>query len=242
MIRIFFPVLQPYRRRKKIHGSEYHTTFQYLDSWRMAAVRMSVKRVRRIARSEAKRVIDSDTEVKATDQAQALVGVPNTVTLGPLTNVAQGTTGVTRAGDQVKARSIFFRMSIRWNPAGDPSQIVRVAVLLDVESAGLNPSPNGVVSSVWEGAAGTLIVEAQLNHLTRKRFLVLWNKSFCLSSARSAFFIAKSIKLRGEITYLDATANATSLGTNHVFMAFWSDKILNTPTIAFTSRFRYTDG
>jgi len=197
--------------------------------------------MRVVARTELKRAMARVSEPKAVDLSQPLAGVPNTVTLGGLTNLVQGVTGITRIGDQVTSRSLFIRGTVRWNPAGDPSQIVRCAVIMDTEGNGAAPLANGSTSAIWEGAAGVLIVEAQLNHLTRKRYVMLWNEAFCLSAAQSAFYFVKSIRLGAVINYLDATAAATSIARNHCHFAFWSDKAVNTPTIAFVSRFRFTD-
>lgn len=203
------------------------------------AARIGVKRIRAIARTEARRELKEEQESKVLDVVSGLANISALQTTSALSLLAQGSDYFNRTGAQVQGHSLFLRLTVRWNPAAaNPAQLFRIVVFMDTQSEGVIPSGSGTANSLLVSAS----TEAQLNPLTRKRFLVLWNKVGWVNAYHPSRVMKKNIKLRSPtIQFMGPTAVAASLGTNSLYIIYWGDVIANMPTLSYESRFRFTD-
>lgn len=208
----------------------------------MAATR---KRMRAIARFEAKRVLDDAAEDKVSDFFLAVPPAPvlSTPGLNPCTNVGQGTDYFQRSGMSVRGKSLFIRWQVRRSllAAALTGNITRLALILDTQSDALLPSPAGTASSILSGTSTV----AQFNPLTRVRFVVLWTKTVVVDANRPVVAGKKFVRLKNPvISYLTASGAApASLGKNNCYFLWWGDLPVgvDNPQLDYNIRFRYED-
>lgn len=206
------------------------------------AARIGVKRIRAIAASVARREIKDETEHKVQDYV-VFGNISANPTCDGVSLLAQGSDFFNRTGSQVQGVSLFLRWTVRWLvTAANPAQIFRIVVFMDTGCEGAFPSTVNTANSLVTGAAATASTEAQLNPLTRKRFLVLYNKVGWVTQTQPARTMVKNIKLRSPtIQYIGTTNGIASAGTNNIFISYWGDVVANMATFSYQMRFRYID-
>lgn len=214
----------------------------------MAAARMGVKRIRGIARSEAKRVVASQAEDHVLDTFLAAPPAPinSTIAITPVSAPAQGTDFFNRTGANIRGKSLFFRWQIRRSllAAALTGNITRMMLVLDTQSDALLPSGAGSASSILTSTSTV----AQFNPLTRQRFLVLWAKQVVVSPEHPVASGKKFIRLKNPSIHFLTPAAGTiaapaSLGTNNIFLVVWGDLLpgVDNPQFDYNVRFRFED-
>lgn len=215
----------------------------------MAAVRMSAKRVRRIAHVEAKRVIRDTAEDKAQDYA-SFGNVTSTPSILDLSLVAQGTNFNHRTGAEIQARSLFCRMRTALNPnllgAAGAGNIfyatIRIMIIMDTGSEGVPlPVLSAANTGIFPGAGPTVPTEAQKNIRMTSRYLVLRDKSFTVHTARPSISWKWRIPLRNRVHYLGLGAAVADQGPNGLYMVTFSSETVNPPVLSADVRFRFQD-
>lgn len=204
--------------------------------------------MRAIARSEAKRFVEDMAEDKVYDTFLPAPPGPinSTVSVTPVTAPGQGADFFQRNGDSIRGKSLFFRWQIRRSLVAAPltGNVTRMMLILDTQSEGLLPSPAGTASSVLTSTSTV----AQLNPLTRVRFLVLWAHQVVVAAERPVVSGKAFVRLKNPNIHFLSAAQGTiaapaSLGTNNCYLLVWGDLApgVDNPQFDYNIRFRYED-
>lgn len=202
------------------------------------------KRVRRIAYGEIKRVVGIP-ELKFLDSGVGNTAAPNiTGAGGILSGMAGGSSVITRAGNEIRCRSLLMRINFT-NTVGSTAPITwRFILGIDWENVGGAPTgaqiledPNNILSPINIT-------------LSNGRFSILTDKTFITNPGSTAAGVAvvpgqlKTMKFfkRLHHTALFGTALAASTLRGAVFYYAQSSAAgLSAGEIAFRARFRWTD-
>lgn len=208
--------------------------------------RVGVKRIRAIARSEAKDVLSDTAEHKYEDFVPFVSpqDIGSTAFLQHISAVSAGTAPNQRLGLSVRGLSVFVRYQLRWSlvaPIGT-GNVVRCAIILDTASDGLLPSAVNTPQSILSGTAASTV--AQWNPLTRKRFLILKSWTDVVWLEHPVVNKKKFIKLKMPVVnYFDSTSGITSAGVNSLYFMIWTDVAAGaaSPKGDWRIRFRFMD-
>jgi len=193
--------------------------------------------VARLARSIAPIIGDTNSEHKYFDQVSSIntIGI-GTPTLLAFTNMAQGTTDITRIGNSVKARSLAINCRLRsdfQNLYVDniTSVTFRLTLFVDKSKNGTNPDAASLAQMFQDT---TSIVSAKNINFT-DRFTILKDKfvSFQMQSVTSATngtwtqerVIKWYIPLDFHIRYVGTSDVSSSIGPNNIYMFIWTNDI-----------------
>jgi len=194
-----------------------------------------------VTRQEVQRLIQRNTELKYQNSITANTGLSTTATMYQITNIAQGTTDVTRVGDRLKLVKSYMRGVVY---CGDVSNIVRFIIFQWFP----NSTPVAV-DILLPGSSGAYDWTSQYNHDLRQEFKVLYDKTWTLvgngSAATapytSAYQACFQATLKPRHTELQYSGGGTT-GTNQIWWMALSDSSAPThPTIEFTFKTMYTD-
>lgn len=183
-----------------------------------------------------------NSEEKHKDTVYSFTVQTNTADLTLLNGLIQGTTNVTRVGDDVRFSSLFLRLACSHNAVGNAAQYIRYVIFRDNQTNGAAPA----VANVLENPTDFL---SPLNLDYSRRFEILKDGVFCLTDQGSEakykkLYIdlkAKNKKHMHKTDYgLGNAGTVADISTGSYYMLTMADGA-NGPSLGFTSRMRYID-
>ncbi len=170
-----------------------------------------------------------------------VTAVGTTINLSPiiiqLTNIAQGDTGETRDGSQVKLSAFLLKFDICGN-VNSTNTLVRVMLVWDKQT---NQAIYGS-GDLLEDTTDVLIIQSPYNLDNKWRFKVLYDKVFRLSSAsNNAISIKKYFKMSRKIRFDNSTSAIADLTSGSLSLVFFGNQSTNKPVITYFNRVRYID-
>ncbi len=178
-----------------------------------------------------------NVEFKFLDFNATAAGQPESVTLGQVSNIAQGDGGSARDGNQVKLTGIY--LTYMWTISASATNTqVRVLLVLDKQT-------NGVIY-----AAGDLLHDTSINdnivspyNLDNKyRFRVLYDRVHHLSdNGNQSVSVKRYIKMNEKLRFDGTTADIANLTSSSITLVTMSSETTNVPLITRNVRLRYVD-
>ena len=188
---------------------------------------------------KAHQVVDSKTEVKHID-----IGIPNTsisATNGlivKLSNVSQGTSGLTRIGIDIEPVALNYRWEFITG-VGDSTNLCRMTVIQWFDRDNVAPTLGEIYQDITNERPLSAFDFVNLG----TRFRVLSDAFWALNEVNRVN-VSGHIKLWGrkmpkKMTYDDAA----STGTDQLYVILWSDSgAVAHPTFKLHGRFSWRDG
>lgn len=196
-------------------------------------------------KKEIKRLVSAELKeelVAKIHEKRAIMSATNAGLVSQLSAIQIGTLDTERIGDQVIPSSMRINYFASLPVAGSPNSIVRVMVIRWLEEL-----PGDLdIAEVFESGTGIGTSEAPLAFLNfdgRKLFNVLYDKVHVLSQASSAVqnhVIHLGKKHMRKIQYI-ATSTTNQIGSLQLFVVS-TDSGVNSPSVHFSMRMRYTSG
>lgn len=160
-----------------------------------------------------------------------------------LNGIAQGDTGQSRDGDQIKMLSMQYKINIQNNDSAHMRY--RYLVVLDKQADGTPPTISEVLQSTT-GPADTWVSPYNMDN--KLRFQVLEDKSgqVLFGESKNVHIGQFYHKFKGKadglhVRYNGSTGSASDLTTNPIYFIYEVDSPTNVPTLDFYSRIRYVD-
>lgn len=140
-----------------------------------------------------------------------------------------------RDGRQVRFKSIQFNGRIsRNNLATQPYQRVRFVMVIDKQ-------PNQFTVA-WTDVFRDLDVDTLRNINYRKRFVVLWDRTYTVTEQIPVKSFKVYKKLDMKTVYDDGdTGGASDISTNAIYLLAFSDSTANNPLLKYDRRIRWID-
>lgn len=179
--------------------------------------------------SMLKGLINSELHYKDT----TLTGsIGSTMQFNGLTLISQGDTDTTREGNKILAHDVYGRFEVVKHDTA-VNDIVRIVLLVDKEQDG----------TVATGAdlLQTVSVYSPLNQVDGKRFVIIKDWTFPLTTDRPVRVIKFYKKVPFHIHYADSGGTITSAKENHIFLALLTNDNTNQATYSGIVRFRWYD-
>lgn len=196
--------------------------------------------------------IENKEEIKNIDTYQNVVNVTTAGVLTLLNGVAQGTTPITRIGNETAATSIQFRAQYIANTAELSGTLVRMIIFWDRQPNGAAPT----VATLLDSSVITLPYLAPYHRDYQKRYKIVYDKTMVLNpGVESATtpatgvvtaviaqerVLKKKLRLGREVKYSGAGATVASIQTNSLYVLQISDAAQN-PSVIAGYRFYYKD-
>lgn len=189
--------------------------------------KIALAKVNKIEKQREKKLIDNDGSPASS----------NTVTITPISLIAQGDTANDREGSKVVLTSLQMKYSWKQNTNAVASRC-RVMLVLDKQVNGATFSAGDLLQST---ALGTGIV-SPLNLDGAFRFKILYNKVHTLSSEGSVVQYGEMFrKINIPARYTGVPGNIANVLSSGLFLVHLSDETTQTPTISFFTRIRFID-
>ena len=161
----------------------------------------------------------------------------DTTAINSLSDIAAGDTLDDRSGEKVKAKSLRVKGNIEGHGSA-ATTIVWLMIIIDLMAAGSAP----VIGDLFDSDAAFYSNRNKKGDpQVSSRFIVLWDKYFCLSNTgnqRVAF--DKYIPLRHNIVYTGTAA--TNRGKGAIYLLSGSSRNTNRPVMSADAMLKYTDG
>nr|WAE42360.1 MAG: capsid protein [Cressdnaviricota sp.] len=161
-----------------------------------------------------------------------------------LTSIGQGVTDILRIGDEIKLHNLKINFLVKGNTTANSYNFLRVVLFvwkIDTTLGG-NPSLLNIFSNTLMGNVGAPF--SQYLHDNRDDYTILWDKTFKVDSTldnttQSIVHIKKFKKLDKQkgIKYIGAGTN----GIFKLYLGFFSDGLVQIPSIVGTTRITFTD-
>lgn len=190
-----------------------------------------------------------NSEEKHKDTVYSVTAQTTTPVLTLVNGLAQGTTNVTRVGDDVRWKSVYIRGAWAHNGGGNAVQFGRIILFRDNQPNGAAPA----ASAILEDASDPF---SPLNLDYSRRFKVLYDKNICLTdSGREGEVIKKYIDLTasGVKTHSSAGGNihktdyglgnagtVADISTGSYYILTMADAAAGM-SVRYTCRMRYVD-
>lgn len=209
---------------------------------------VGVKRIRAIARREAKDVIEDLTEAKYVDTVLYNVATVSSTALAGyttlrVTSTSQGTDLFNRLGDEIKSLSLLVRWQASLSSpiiAAGGSSTLRMICFVD-------KAANGAVPPVFQGAADSPYSNngpnvSPPNLQMNQRYQILYDKTRTVSMGHNPFTAGKFyLKLRYNVHYLASGSGIADASLNQIYVVFLSADATNGPTVTAYARYRFMD-
>ncbi len=217
---------------------KYRNTGRRVPRKARRARRMTRRRYRKpMTTGRVKRIIDA--ELKVSDLSVEDISIPSvTGSIIRISNIAQGDLNDQRNGNWVKPTTWMGTITLQGNPAADPDTVpsFRIGVVCWKENETLNPI------SIAQIMQDSVDPHQQFNIENKGQFKILWSRTGLLSNQNRnpqfqkvfRFYVCPSMK----VLYDDAAAKNNQL---FIFAYTGTDTLLNPPTMAFSTRLRFTD-
>lgn len=199
-----------------------------------------------VARSVKK--INRKVELKNKDTLYTSGAVSAAGELTLLNNIDQGTTDLTRVGDDIYGTSIQFRSLISGIGTVLDSVIVRHIIFWDAQCNSAVPS----VSTLLDTSVITTAIYAPYNQDYQKRYKILYDKTFTLTPQtllnfvpatgtsstvnKVAKFSRKKVKLGRQIKYNGTGSGISNLITNSLYSVWMTNSGTN---LSCTTGYRF---
>ncbi len=163
--------------------------------------------------------------------------VANSTSVGAafcLNSIVQGADENERNGNSIKASSLFFRLGVVHDAAGDAGGVVRMMIIRDNMCDGTTP----LVTHVLELNSYV----SPLNMNVDNRYTVLWDKTVTTQETiRDIIPLKKYMKMTSHIKYVGATAAIGSMGQGSLFFLYIAEQPVYGPSIKYWFRLKYLD-
>lgn len=210
---------RPYRRRRRFYRKKSNA--KGIDMWSLA---------KKAATSMIKMYVN--TEKKYTDN-NVTGTISTTATIGSLSALSQGTSAITRVGDQVKFTNFMYNMICSQHPSATETSL-RVLIGVDYQPNGAVPAATDVLE------AATVVGLRDIG--TGRRFHIFSDRVYNMSSSgttRVHDTIFRKINIKTE--YNGNLGTVADVSSNNLFYLIISDEATNSPTVQFQFRQRYID-
>jgi hypothetical protein len=178
-----------------------------------------------------------NVEYKIIDTQLSLAAISTTANILQLTNIAQGTSDITREGNQIKISSIQFKYYMEIN-ASTTATALRFILVQDKQTNGAIYTPGDLL----EDASPTDVIVSPNNLGNKFRFRILYNKVHTLSQNGSRMQYKEFYKkVELPIRYDGNAGTIADVNTNSLSMFIVSDEATNTPIIDMFVRLRFID-
>lgn len=194
-----------------------------------------------------------NAEHKHVDTLSTWVSTNATPRIDPLTNMAQGSTDVTRNGNSILAKHVYIKGDILRNPSAAATAIEGVRVMLIMDTNDENDVPPTIDFLLQNYSTGYAMVSHHNKNYT-DRFKVLFDKAFYINaqvpSVKFKYYKAYAVKTytkqngAAKIISTHMTYNgpvSTDLSKNHLYLVTIGSTDTNAPTTKYHVRFGYTD-
>ncbi len=180
-----------------------------------------------------------NVEHKTIDSAAIFQTVSASGFIIPLTNTQQGTTSVSRDGDQIKVTSIYWKYWLSFNTAASFS-FVRCMLIQDKQTNSAQFTAADVLNDV---SSGNVAIVSPLNLDNKYRFKVLYDKVHKLNDNSGNLIQYKELykKVDLRIRYDGNIGDITDLSSNSYSLLMISNQTGNMPSITSYTRVRYVD-
>lgn len=158
-----------------------------------------------------------------------------TVCLDP----AQGDTPITRTGDEIAPYRFKFKGTIRYNAASTVPTTCRFILLQSKD--GYVPVVNSVANTtrLFQTGGTNLSVFSPLDETNRKKYVLLYDKTFTVDSSKHQAVINIDKKISRKTVFLDG--GSTTAAKGQIYLCRLSDVNTNTPTFSGISTIYYKD-
>lgn len=200
------------------------------DAWSLA------KRTA-VGLNEIRKLINIET--KFLDVVQVSTNIGTTASVFSISSIAQGLTSTTRVGDSLRIQHIEVKGRINVNPLASNS-LARVLIFRDLDGYGTAPTGADVLE--LDAAVSAPLSPYKFRNL--QRFSVLYDELFEVQGTvqgTAGIPFAFDSSHQGHILYLGTAAAAASNGKGSLYVLCVSDEATNTASLAFYSRFTFTD-
>ncbi len=183
-----------------------------------------------------------NAEYKLIDTSSIALSVPDGGgTVVQLTNIAQGTTNITRVGNGLKIASIYTKVMLHIAAAASSSQ-VRIMLVHDRQTNGALFATTDLLESVTNIRG--LISPRNIDHI--RRFTVLFDKMYILNqNIASAISTTRYTKVYKKVDiharYDGNAGDITDLSQSSLGLLLISNEATNVPTADVDVRIRFLD-
>lgn len=209
---------------------------------------VSVKRVRAIARHEAKSVLEEESETKYVDTVVASAAViSSTPTAGytgmRVSAISQGPDLFNRLGDSVRCVSLLVRWHAALSAAAVTAQgtsYLRLIVLVDRAASGsVPPAFQGVTESPYTNNGPLASPPSVPMH---PRYAILRDKMIKLGWGSNSVSAGRMyMKLKYKTHFAGSSSSDANIGLNPIYVIPLSSDATNGPTCTIYARLRFMD-
>lgn len=147
--------------------------------------------------------------------------------------IAQGDSEYTRTGNSIFVRSFNLDGDIKFNSAGNPQQVVKIALIMDKQQVG-DTAP--AIGDIYQ----QVTPHGHLNASTVGRFSVLFSRIYKVDASNPTAIVKINKAMRQHIRFNGSAA--ADVQKNALYLIWISDQAsANYPTIRYTSRLSYHD-
>lgn len=196
--------------------------------------------VTRAFATKVHRVIRQTAEKKYYSFSSNTAPISDLGTLLRLTEVAQGTTDVTRIGDQLTIRSLQFNFSAL---VADSTNLLRLVIFQWFEQTGTIPTYPDMSQILIDTGSGRAVF-SPYSHDYRYDFKVLFDRTYVLDGVQvpvitRKIFIKRFPPKHRKIQFVGAS---NTNYTNGLFALLVSDSAAAThPTVTYSGKFNFSD-
>lgn len=179
-----------------------------------------------------------NVEWKTHDVENASTTVSTTATLANIALPAEGLDYNQRTGRSVLSKSIYLHLRVTQN-GGASQTAFRCILLIDYRNDGAVPA----FADIYDISAtpGYLAVRT-IDSENARRYGILYDRIIDLDTAKEravSFEIYK--RLRHHQRFIGTGSAAVDQGNGAIYIIFVSNEATNTPTVTYTSRYRFID-
>jgi len=206
-----------------------------------------MKEVSKSVKKYVNQAVRKTEEMKVWEEPYALADLTAAApVIVPFTNVAQGATYTTRAGNAVEAVRIQARIAVRTTQAV-PRAAVRVTVVKAKQCDGtiptladIFPNANGAIGYIWSDLPLPYATYSQAS----KKFQIIYDKVKQFASATDdaqtgAIMFNINKKIKGKVLYTGA--NGTDEGNGQYYLFIHTDNTDTDMDRTFVKRFYFRD-
>lgn len=203
---------------------------------------VGVRRIRAIARREAKDVLSDQAEDKYYDAPALNNTILNTATQGmAVSQMGQNTTASGRLGISILCKYVTIRWYAQLNPAATNGQALRMILYMDTAQSGAPPSVISFPDSLLRPLAA-IPTTSQRNPEATTRYMILWDKTIVLLPNGGNVKVGrKTIRLFNRTHYLGQTNTNADAGPNALYVAAFSNDAVAGPSLNLVTRLRFED-
>lgn len=201
------------------------------------------KKLNKRQKKEVKRIVNVGRETKYNDVTLNAQTSTNTVGIQPLISINQGTTDITRVGDEIKLKAVEFQIKIEQTPATaagiKDNHVVRVLIIQ------WKGATTPAAADIFQYTGAGVMVSPIDNDRQRKLLKVLYDRKFYLQDAGPSITGNSRQIIKRFAKRITFSAGSASPQDNQLYFVNVSDYTAAAgevaPTYYFASRVKYTD-